>query len=212
MKKLLSATLAVALVFGASSAFAQTMTVSGGVTGSGVDGQVLDLVGPQFDLIVRLDPAGEASSAAEFVMTEPLVEVPGIFKLSTVKILNTPLDLGDNTKGEYILAFGECVPSTGLVELVRVGYGDFGGALAPNSDFVVSLRGFQPGDSKPSSFNGELGFVDCADNKYPVALGGADGGVTGSGVTFPDGGMVIQPTPLAVPTDAGTMGQLKARF
>lgn len=210
MKKLLSATLAVALVFGASGAFAQMM-VSGGVTGSGLDSQVLETAGPQFDLIVRLDSAGEPSSAAEFVVTELLVEVPGIFKLSTVKINNTPLDLGDNSKGEYILAFGGCEPA-GVLELVRVGYGDFGGALGPNSDFVVSLRGFEAGDSQPSSFAGELGFVDCADNKYPVALGGADGGVTGSGVVFADGAMVINATPLAVPTDAGTMGQLKARF
>ena len=210
MKKLLSATLAVALVFGASSAFAQTMMVSGGVTGSGTDSQVLDLVGPQFDIIVRLDPVGSASSAAEFVMTELLNEVPGIFKLSTAKILNTPLDLGDNTQGEYILAFGECVAPIGMVELVRVGYGAFGGPV-PN-DTVVTLRGFQPGDSQPSSFNGELGFVDCNDNKFVTALGGADGGVTGSGVVFPDGGMVINATPLAVSNDGGSMGQLKARF
>ena len=150
MKKMIAFAL-VALLALPALAFGQTMQVTGGVTGSGTDSQVLDLVGPQFDLIVRL-------------------------------------------------------------ELVRVGYGDFGGALAPGSDLVVSLRGFQPGDSQPSSFNGELGFVDCSDVKFPVPMGGTDGGVTGSGVEFPDGGMVIQGTPLVVPTDAGTMGQLKARF
>ena len=211
MKKMIAFAL-VALLALPALAFGQTMQVTGGVTGSGSDSQVLELAGPQFDLVVRLDPAGQASSAAEFVMTELLVEIPGIFKLSTVKVLNTPLDLGDNTKGEYILAFGDCIPVGGLVELVRVGYGDFGGALTPNSDFVVSLRGFEAGDSQPSSFNGELGFVDCGDVKYTCALGGTDGGVTGSGVTFPDGGMVIQGTPLVVPTETGTMGQLKARF
>ena len=75
-----------------------------------------------------------------------------------------------------------------------------------------ALRGLQPGDSVASSFDGELGFIDCADNGIVVQMGGTDGGETGSGVVFPDGSCVLNPTPIAVPTADGSVGQLKARF
>ena len=214
MKKILTATLAVALVFGATAAFAQTMAVSAdpdGAAGSGPYTQVFDSpVGLGFDIVVWMDTAGEPSSAAEFVMTELLLATPGVFKLGTIKINNTPLDLGDNARGEYLLAFGGCEAPSPELTMVRVTYGDFGGVIG--ADVVLSLRGLQPGDSQPSTFNGELGFVDCVDGAWVATMGGADGGVTGSGVTFPDGGLVLNPIPLAVPTVDNSVGQLKARF
>ena len=59
---------------------------------------------------------------------------------------------------------------------------------------MLTLRGFQAGDSQPSSFGGELGFIDCADNGIAVPMGGTDGGVTGAGVVFPDGSCVLNAT------------------
>jgi hypothetical protein len=208
MKKLLSATLAVALVFGASSALAQTMSIGAGPLG-GAPQPWFDVgLGQQFDVVVSL-VVNDPSSAAEFVATELLLVAPGVFKLNTAKINNTPLDLGDNGRGEYILSFSGCFPG-GQLPLVRVTYGTFSGPVPV--DTVMTLRGFQEGDSQPSSFNGALGFVDCTDVKFTASLGGTEGGVTGSGVVFPDGGCVINGTPLVVDNEAGSMGQLKARF
>jgi hypothetical protein len=210
MKKLLSATLAVAFIFAASGALAQSMFVGAAPTG-GSPGPVLETggFGQTFDLIVSLDTAGEPSSGAEFVMTELLVVAPGVFKLATNRIFGSQLDLGDNAVGEYIIAFGACAPP-GIVEMVRVNYGTFQGDVP--SDTVIALRGLQPGDSQPSTFGGELGFFDCTDNGFVAQFGGTDGGETGSGVVFPDGSCVVNPTPLAVDNEAGSMGQLKARF
>jgi hypothetical protein len=210
MKKLLSATLAVALVFGASSAFAQNMYVKGNLLG-GTPGSLVDVpMGTQFNLTVSLDTGGDASAAAEFVMTELLLIAPGVFKLGTVKVNNTPLDLGNNAAGEYIIAFSACVAGGAPVNMVTLTYGTFGGPVP--ADTVISLRGFQAGDSQPSSFGGELGYVDCADQPVFVTMGGTDGGTTGSGVVFPDGSCVINATPIAVPTADGSVGQMKARF
>ena len=195
-------------------AFAQTMAVSAdpdGAAGSGPYTQVFDSpVGLGFDIVIWMDTAGEPSSAAEFVATELLVVTPGVFKLGTLKINNTPLDLGDNLVGEYLLAFGGCEAPSAELLMVRVTYGDFSGSIG--ADVVMSLRGLQPGDSQPSTFGGELGFVDCVDGPWLATLGGADGGFTGSQVVFPDGGLVLNPTPLVVPTVDNSVGQLKARF
>jgi hypothetical protein len=207
MKKLLSATLAVALVFGAAGATAQTMAISAGAPGI----QVAETIpGTPFDVVVWGDTGTSDSAAAEFVATELLQVTPGVFKLATVKINNTTLDLGDNALGEYILAFAACFLPDPQLELVRVTYGDFSGVVG--ADVVMTLRGLQPGDSRPSSFNGSVGFVDCQDVKYSATVGGVDGGVTGSGVVFPDGGLVLNPTPIAVDNDATSFGQVKARF
>ena len=128
MKKLLSATLAVALVFGASSAVAQSMSVGAGPV-AGAPAPLFDApLGITYDVVVTLTPGGE-SSAAEFVMTELANVVPGIFKTATAKF-NGALDLGDNLAGEYILAFGGCFPD-GAIEMVRVSYGNFQAAPVP---------------------------------------------------------------------------------
>ena len=208
MKKLLSATLAVALVFGASSAFAQTMSIGAAPVG-GSPAVLFDApIGIQYDVVVTLDPGGESSSAAEFVMTEISNDFPGIFKTFTAKF-NDALDLGVNAAGEYILSFKGCFPDA-TVEMVRLTYGNFQGG--PGADTVLTLRGLQPGDSAPSSFGGELGFIDCSDNGIVAALGGTDGGFTGAGVEFPDGSCVLNATAVVVDNEAGSMGQLKARF
>jgi hypothetical protein len=165
--------------------------------------------GQTFDLVVSLDTGGEGSTAAEFVMTELLLVAPGVFKLDTTKI-NDALDLADNGLGEYLMAFQFCAPGGGPLEIVRVNYGAFQGI--PAADTVISLRGFQPGDSKPSTFGGEMGYIDCADVGFPVVMGGTDGGITGADVVFPDGSCVLNPTPIAVDNVDGSVGQLKARF
>ena len=207
MKKMV-AFAAVALLALPALAFGQTLSIGAGPV-AGAPGPVFDIgQGQLFEVVVTMN-AGGAAAAAEFVATELLIVAPGVFKLGTAKINNTPLDLGDNALGEYILSFGGCEAATAL-ELVRVTYGTFSGPVPV--DTVMSLRGFQAGDSQPSSFEGRLGYVDCQDLKFFLQLGGTDGGITGSGIRFPDGACVINGTPLVVDNEAGSMGQLKGRF
>ena len=116
--------------------------------------------------IVAVMKAANPSSAAEFVMDDLVVLFPGVFKLSTVKVNNTPLDEGDNSVGEYAMVFDGCV-GAGAVEVLRVQYGDFGSVIS--ADVVLSMRGLQPGDSQPSSFGGDMGYVDCVDAKHALA-------------------------------------------
>ena len=159
MKKMIAFAL-VALLALPVAATAQVMYVQGAPLG-GTPGPVFDIgQGAQFNLAVVLE-AGSESSAAEFVMTELLVVAPGVFKLNTTKINNTQLDLGNNAVGEYLMAYAGCVAS-GPQEIVRINYGDFGGVIG--SDVVLQIRGFEPGDSQPSSFNGQMGYITPTDD------------------------------------------------
>jgi len=158
--------------------------------------------------IVALMEAGKPSCAAEFVMTEFTVVVPGVFKLSTTKVNNTPLDLGDNGVGEYIMAFQGCV-AAGPVEVVRIMYGDFGGVTPP--DVVLGMRGLQPGDSFPSSFQGEMGYIDILEAKRVLTP------VPWSEYGMPvdpalAGGIILNPTMDPVDNEIGSVGALKARY
>ena len=132
--------------------------------------------GNPFDVVVTLDSDGHDSAAAEWVMTDLRAEFPGVLALATVKINNTALDLGLNAVGEYLMAFGTCEPPGNQVELLRITYADFGGAIGSRS-IVLGLRGFESGDSQPSTFSGLPGFVDCRSDKYAAPMGGnsADG-------------------------------------
>jgi hypothetical protein len=121
--------------------------------------------GLPFDIVVVMKTA-ESGAGAEFIMTELLSICPGLFKLSTTRVNDTALDLGDNSVGEYQIDFSGCV-GAGSVEVVRVQYGDFAGVIGLN--VVLSLRGFVAADSRPSNFNGEMGYIDCLDGKHVLA-------------------------------------------
>jgi hypothetical protein len=172
-----------------------------GDTGSGLSRTIEPAIGIPFDIVANVDEV-LVMAAAEFVMTDLAMEYPGVFKLATFKVNNTPLDLGDNARGEYVLAFGSCVREN--FEAVRVTYLDIGGFVG--SDAVLSLRGFEPGDSQPSSFNGRMGFIDC------VFTGGGKhlfdmttpGLITGSGAYAPPGAMVVNATQPVVEEDTST--------
>ena len=185
-------------------AFAQNMHVLAGLQGA-PPSNVADVPAP-FDVFVMLDAGTSDASAAEFVVSELRVLVPGVFQIGEVKINNTPLDVGNNDVGEYVMSFSGCF-GPGLLELVKKSY--FGTIPA---DTVLELRGLQDGDSQPSTFDGELGFIDCANVGFAVSMGGTDGGVTGAGVEFPDGSCVLNPTQDVVDNEAGSVSALKGRF
>ena len=207
MKKMIAIALTLMVVV-PTLAFGQTIAVSSAT----YDASLNTTPGVPFDVKVWMDTNGDDGNAAEFVMTELMSIYPTIFKLGTIKINNTTLDLGDNSLGEYLLSFGGCIPGGPQVDLVLVTYGDFGGVMLPNSDVNVTLRGFQPGDTRPSSFGGEAGFVRCDSVKFPMTVGGQDGGVTQGGTAFADGTLMVNGSMPVVDGENDSMGSLKARF
>ena len=163
--------------------------------------------------IVVITETDENSSAAEFVISDLRVLFPGVFALSTTKINNTQLDLGDNTVGEYVMAHTGCVPG-GAAEIVRVQYGDFGGAIT--NDVILQIRGLQPGDSVESTFGGDMGYIDCVDTGHLLTGTPWPGGTNidptkgPNGVASGDGVCVLNA--LTVPTESESVSSLKARF
>ncbi len=196
-----------------AAASAQTMAVSVDPDRTPGDAplvQVFDtVVSVAFDVVVWLDTAGHDGQAAEFVVTDLAELVPGVIKLSTVTIGN-PIDLELPVPGEFALVYGECVAANSQLELARITYVDFTDVLG--LDQVMTVRGFQPGDTRPSTFDGQPGFIDCDDTLVACEMGGTTGGISGSGVVFPPGGLILNPTPLVVPVGDGSMGQMKAMF
>jgi hypothetical protein len=169
MKVLASASLALVLA-SAPVAAAPTMAVWGD-DGTGLSPNLTIQADKPFDVVVTLDSDGYDAAAAEWVMTELRIVYPGLFAIATKKINDTPLDLGLNDGGEYLMAFGDCEPSGDRIELARITYADLTGVVGTRST-LVTLRGFEPGDTQPSSFSGQPGFVDCDNSKHAAEMGG----------------------------------------
>jgi hypothetical protein len=207
MRLLMSVTIALAIAVTPNLSNAQGTIGLYGDTGSGLF-RFIDTGAVQFDIIALTDIV-EPSCAIEFIMTELTVLFPGVLKTSTVKVNNTPLDLGDNAIGEYLLAYMECM-DPGPLEVVRVTYLDLDGAITLN-DVVLSLRGYGPGDSRPSSFNGDMGYIDPLDGKHVLTSEPwSEFGM--SNTTELAGAVVLNPTWLPVPSGVASMSALKARF
>ena len=212
-KKLSASVLALALVAGVFAP-AQAQTLGLYLDNGGELERFGDVTQTaQFDIVVLTD-IPETSCLVEFVMTEIAIEVPGVFKTGTVKINDTTLELGDNSLGEYITAYGlPCAPA-GLTEVIRVTYGQFQGSVG--NDFIVVPRGFGPGDTQPSSFDGDMGYVDSSDVKVKLAGEpwpgdvGIDPTKGPTAVASGDGVCVLNA--LATPNEATSMTSLKARF
>ena len=140
-------------------------------TGVGLSPELTTRTGVNFTIVVTLDSDGNDALGAEFVMTDPRDVFPGIFAIETRKINDTVLDLGENSLGEYVMAFGACEPPGNRIEMVRITYADFSGVIGAKSA-VLTLRGLQIGDSVPSTFNGSPGFITCSDEAIDAEMGG----------------------------------------
>ena len=181
-------------------------------SGSGLSRFINTTPGVPFELAV-LTKTADPSAAAEFVMSEILVLFPSVFKLSTVKVNNTPLDLGDNSLGVYIMAYSGCVGG-GTTEVVRVQYGDFGGVIG--TDVILKMRALNPdGSDGFSSFDGTMGFVDCSDIAHILTPepwpAGTNIDPTKDVDTDTADGVAVLNADL-VPNEVTSMGTLKSRF
>ena len=212
-KKLSASIFAVALVAGVfAPAQAQDTIAIYFDTGSTLQRYGTTPAGAPFDLVVITDTS-ENSCASEFVMTELLIATPGVFKLATTKVNNTPLDLGNNALGEYVLAYSGCVGS-GVQEIVRVQYGDFGGFVG--NDIIMTIRGLQPGDTVGSTFGGLMGYIDPVDGNHvldplPWPAGTNIDPTKGpNGVPSGDGVCVLNAD--TVPNESHSVSSLKAQF
>ena len=142
--------------------------------GAGLSPDLTPPAGVQFDVVITLDSDGASALAAEFVITDLRNVFPGVFAMATKKINDTSLDLGQNDLGEYLMAFSACEPSGNRIEMVRITYADFSGVIG-NQSTVLTLRGFEAGDTLPSSFNGSPGFMECDETtKQSAQMGGND--------------------------------------
>jgi hypothetical protein len=178
--------------------------------GAGLSRYINTTPGQSFD-IIAFTKTDAQSSAAEFIMSELNVLYPSVFKLQTTKINNTPLDLGDNSVGEYIMAYQGCI-SAGGAEVVRVQYGDFAGDIP--TDVVLKLRALGPGDGF-SSFDGTMGYVDCTEGQHilmpePWVDFDSHDPTQDPNTDSADGVVVLNAD--LIPNEFTSVGSLKARF
>jgi hypothetical protein len=181
--------------------------------GDGLDPAGVTKVGEPFDVVVIAE-TDLGIAGIEFVMTELMHLHSGVFKVATRKFNDTPLDLGDNQQGEYLMALGGC-SDPGTNEMVRVRYYDVDGSLGDN--VVLSLSGFGPENSRPSTFHGHMGYVDCDTRGFVLTPKPweYDNGVDPSlidGVENTDGVVVLNPAGIGVPTGKASVSGLKSRF
>lgn len=201
--------LAVALVLlAAPNAPAQTLAASA-IDGTGAYVQQYDVpVAAVFDIAVWMDPAGSGSSAIEFGFTDLPNLRPGLIRTGVWTIVPI-LILPPCDNDQCIFSFGECIAPADPLTVVRLSYIDTGFFTGPDVVFSV-------GPASPASVIGPSGpmpaFVDCDQNLVGLTPGGTSGGVTGSGVTFANGSVVLNPTPVVVGNERPSFSRMKARF
>lgn len=206
--------LALALaLFPAGPAASQTIAVSvdpDGGAGSADYVQAFDVTpGESFDVVIWADTGGHSIRAVEFVVTELRDQFPEVFRLSTWWIDPPPVN-HEQHGGEYRIDLADCAEPGARVDLIRLTYLDITGVI--DDDQLLTLRGFQPGDTRPSLYGGEPGFTDCDDLDHVLTPGGTVSGLTGAGVRFGPGELVLEPTPAVVPTISTSLGRWKLRF
>jgi hypothetical protein len=156
-------------------------------------------IGIPFDIVV-VQRDELTSGATEFSVTELALLAPGIFKLNIRRANDSTLDLGNNSIGEYVIAYGDC-PYFDF-ELVRITYLDLGGLIQDNVILGVGgnieiQTGCSGGARSPC-------YAACGNGGLfslypePPAL------VTGSGLYVPNGSVILNPVYPVVVDDPTT--------
>jgi hypothetical protein len=186
-------------------ASAQTIAISG-VVAPGVYSQQLYVpFASVFEIAVWIDPASIGSRGWEFGYTDLTQVSPGVLQVGVVTIIPVIILPPPCENGQCVFGSSVCFDGVSQLEIVRFQYIDVSGVSA--SDVVLTV-----GPAQPSSFGDAPGFIDCNSDLVPLTVGGTVGGVTGAGVVFPEGAMVVNPTPVVVPNSGPSLGRLKARF
>jgi hypothetical protein len=154
-----------------------------------------------FDVVVTLDSDGHDLSHVTWGMTD-LVDA-GVFQLNAASPIGSCGLIPENCMdGTYSIAVAGCHPGGTRVQVMRLTYADFSGTFGP--DVVAVVGPVDPASTDP-------GFVDCGQTWFDATMGGSPGGTTSSGVTWPDGGLILNPT-RPIPVGESGLSALKARY
>lgn len=169
--------------------------------------------GQQFELVIVLDNIPPGFNAFEYKHTELSVIAPGVFNLNYAGWCGGA-DLGD-VPGEHICGIGFCNWIDTRIEIERITYGVYGGAMTDNT--VVQLTGTSPSSFGPTAdqhdYSNPPGISICGGELVPASMATPGFWVMSDPPTWvPPGGLVINPTDAIVATDQTTFSQLKARF
>jgi hypothetical protein len=173
------------------------------------DGTLVDdydvQVSVTFEVVVRLDSDGHDLSLVDWGMTELATVAPGLFNLG----MNSPIGscgfIPENCfEGNYSIFVNGCHPPGAGIEVIRISYADFTGAAGPDIVATIGPNGFGGIPSSP-------GFVDCSDVGFAAPMDGPSGGETSSGVVWPPGGLILNPT-RPIPVEPTTVSMLKSRY
>ncbi|RKZ11866.1 hypothetical protein DRQ53_13750 [bacterium] len=166
-----------------------------------------------FYLSTIIDPGGEELTFAEWVQTPLIPNYPGVFRLG-IQHFNGNCDvyfLSDYELGMHFEGVCSCWDEGTPITMLRWQYADFTGALG--SDIVLSLRGIEATEPRPSSFGGFPGFVDCSEIAHVLEVSGGPAYITGAGAVVPSGSVVLNPTPdVVVGANSKSLAMLKSSF
>lgn len=142
-----------------------------------------------FDVVVLLDSQGWDVSGAVFHLTP--ISYDGLILVDTNYPTDVTVNHGDAAAGEFDLEFMGCAPACEQRELVRFKYINLSHALSVARDIIMTVSGVDDTSDQPV-------FRDCSGADHLAPMGGANGGVTYWGVEFPDGSLIINPTPIVI--------------
>lgn len=157
-----------------------------------------------FDVVVLLDSDGNDVELVDFGMTDLGATVPGLLNLGTTSMIGTCGLIPENCfEGNYSIFVAGCHPPGEGIEVLRITFADFGG-VGPDVVAVIGANSFGGIPTSP-------GFVDCGQNEFSAPMDGPSGGETSSGVVWPPGGLILNPT-RPIPVESSGMSLLKSRY
>lgn len=177
-------------------------------------------LGSPFRMMVTIKAGDQDISGVDFKYEGLELIFPTIFRLGQEYEHPRVLDLDGDDPSIYRLQLNGCASPCELRKVMSTVYGDFSGELVATHDVVVTIGGIA--DSAPDPV-----FYDCAGLAHLAPMGGSDGGWSGNGTVFPDGSVILNPTPMSVlrrrrdelpgcdaivPVTAPTFSILKSRF
>jgi hypothetical protein len=158
-----------------------------------------------FDVVVMLDSGLQEVSLVDWGMTNLSSAAPGLFNMGKSSTIGSCGFIPEACfEGSYTLFVDGCHPGGSSIEVMRISFGDFSGAVGRD---IVATIGGNPSTPIASS----PGFVDCSDAVFAAPMDGPSGGETSSGVVWPPGGIILNPT-RPLPVESLTVSMLKSRY